>query len=56
MKKFGEALQSTAEIHNVTESYVRLILNGKRKNEAIVKTYNTLKAKTEKLVEKLKTN
>lgn len=54
MKKYGEAINQTAEIHNCTASYVRLVIRGKRQSEAILSTYNKLVTSTNKLVEKLK--
>ena len=31
-----------AQAHSVTPSYVRMVVNGKRNNEAILNTYNAI--------------
>lgn len=56
MKRYGEAINQTAEIHKCTASYVRMIVRGVRVNADIQATYNKLKIGTGKLVEKLKEN
>jgi hypothetical protein len=47
-KKRDDTATLTAKAHNVTAAYVRMVINGVRKNESILSTYQTiLKTKEE---------
>ncbi|MEB0299587.1 hypothetical protein [Mucilaginibacter sp. 5C4] len=41
-EKRDDTATLTARAHSVSASYVRMVVNGKRKNEAILATYNTI--------------
>jgi len=58
MKKQKQRRDDTAsivaEIHGVSAAYVRMIINGKRENEAIRSTYRQLKQRKRLLIETVK--
>lgn len=41
-EKKDDTATLTAQAHGVTPAYVRMIVNGKRKNESILSTFNTI--------------
>lgn len=41
-KKRDDTAAITAQSHGVTAAYVRMVANGTRKNDEILKTYNTI--------------
>lgn len=49
-KKRDDVASTTASIHGVSPSYVRMVANGKRVNDKILGTYNKLKQAKEDLV------
>lgn len=48
-KKRDDTATLTAEAHGVTPAYVRMVVNGIRKNDTILYTYNKIKAVKEEL-------
>ncbi len=51
IKKRDDTAALTAEAHGCTPHYVRMVVNGKRKNEDILTTYNTILTGKKNLVE-----
>jgi len=43
-KKRDDTATLAAQAHGVTPAYVRMVVNGTRKNEAILNTYNAILA------------
>jgi flavorubredoxin len=55
-KKRDDTATIVADIYGVTASYVRLVVNGKRKNGVILESYNTLREQKQAIVNDLKQN
>ena len=52
-KTKDDAATAIAKIFNVTASYVRMVANGKRKNEKILEAYQTYKAGKNRLIKNI---
>ena len=48
-EKKDDTATLTAQAHNVTASYVRMVVNGKRNNPAILTTFNSILEAKDKL-------
>lgn len=48
-KKRDDTATLTAQVHSCTAAYVRMVVSGKRKNEAILSTYNKILKVKEKV-------
>jgi hypothetical protein len=54
-EKKDDTAALTATAHGVTPSYVRMVVNGKRKNESILSTFNSILEAKDKLSKPLET-
>jgi hypothetical protein len=54
-EKKDDTASLTAAAHGVSASYVRMVVNGKRKNESILSTFNSILEAKDKLSKPLET-
>ena len=53
-KKRDDTAAIVAQIHHVTDGYVRKVINGERNNDSILSSYIKIKQEKNKLIEAVK--